>query len=170
MRNLIVFSLLFMLAFAGIAQQTFETDVTFLRAKDHITYGDYQKAVKEFDQVIIDFGDQAEVFALRGKAKLYSGDKDGAIKDLEKAIALDPQSRNVQYTSAEMKGTMGDMQGALASLNTLLTAHPDDSDALMIRASYLKIRGLDQKACADWHKAKSLGNKTAEGFINRMCK
>ncbi|MCB9235428.1 MAG: hypothetical protein H6581_27480 [Bacteroidia bacterium] len=170
MRNLIVFSLLFTLGLAGFAQQSLETNVAFLRGKDQIRNGEYQKAIQQFDQVISEMGEQAEVFAFRAKAKLFSGDAKGGNEDLAKAVALDNSSRNVLYISSEMKGTMGDLSGALKDLNSLLTGHPDDIDALMIRASYLKMKGMDAEACADWKKAEQLGSPTAKDFSNRMCK
>lgn len=62
------------------------------RAASLVSSGQYPQAIEAYDDLLSEFGDNAEVYLGRGRAKLASSDTTGGLSDLERAQALDPQS------------------------------------------------------------------------------
>lgn len=61
--------------------------------RQEVRKGEYERAIREYDQAITQWPNLAEAFYLRGIAKLNSGDTSGGEADLAKAASLDPTYR-----------------------------------------------------------------------------
>jgi Tfp pilus assembly protein PilF len=64
---------------------------------------------------------------------------------------------------------VNDYKSAISDYSKVISMNPESSDAYYNRGAAFQYAG-DKKACDDWRKAQSLGNKRAGEMISKYCK
>jgi hypothetical protein len=85
----VVVALISVFAFTATSQYPGEPNLS--NGKGQFRDGQYDRAVKEYDEALKRWPDLAEVLYLRGIAKLNSGDTAGGEADLARAASIDPK-------------------------------------------------------------------------------
>jgi tetratricopeptide (TPR) repeat protein len=118
----------------------------FRRCMDHITSGDYDRALSDCDEAIrldparakLDYGIRARAFARKGEF-------DRAIGDFTRAIDADPSSAHKWFDRGDAHFRKGNYRPAIADFNETLRLGPGHGGALARRAwAYFQIGDYDQ--------------------------
>lgn len=99
--------------------------------------------------------------------KLFKTEK--AINDFSKAINLTEDEFQLYFFrgNAYLQGKK--FENALTDLNFLLSKRPNHSSALNQRGLVYISKGEVEKACLDFSKSLSLGNKVSQVNIDKYC-
>ena len=138
------------------------------KAKDALN--NYEGAILDYTKFIERFPFRMECYLLRGIAKNNIADFQGAILDFNKAIKLEPKNSNAYFRRALTKKKI-DNNGyfALSDLSISIALNPNENSTYYERG-LVKLELKDNEgACADFFKAKELGNDKAVEMINENC-
>jgi len=114
--------------------------------------------------------DRASLLHQRGVLYLRSGCKKRALIDLNEAVRLMPKKNEERYdllfhrACALMMQPTPDGDAAIADLSICLAAHPDDAEALFIRATAYKLLHKMAQAHADFARADALAPQSDTGI------
>jgi serine/threonine protein kinase/tetratricopeptide (TPR) repeat protein len=122
--------------------------------------GDYDSAIKQFDEVIRNDPENAPGYAWRGNTYRRQGKFDMAIKDLNEAIRLDPKYSFAYSRRGEAYRGKGEYNTAIKDFNEAITLDPNDSWAYGSRGQAYKQLGQREQAIRDFEKALSLDPST----------
>jgi len=118
--------------------------------------GDYDNAIKQFDEVIRNNPESAPGYAWRGNTYRRKSQFDTAIKDLSEAIRLDPKYSFAYGRRGEAYRGKGEYNTAIKDFNEAITLNPNDSWAYGSRGQAYKQLGQTEQAIQDFQKAVSL--------------
>jgi len=114
--------------------------------------------------------DRASLLHQRGVLYLRSGCKRQAITDLNEAVRLMPKKSEERYdllfhrACALLMLPTPDGEAAIADLSLCIAAHPDDAEALFVRATAYKLLHKAAQARADFARADALAPKSDTGI------
>ncbi|MDR2575329.1 MAG: tetratricopeptide repeat protein, partial [Treponema sp.] len=118
--------------------------------------GDYDNAIKQFDEVIKNDPKNALGYAWRGNTYRRKNQLDTAIKDFNEAVSLDPAYSFAYSRRGEAYRAKGDLRTAVKDFNEALKLDPNDSWAYGSRGQAHKQLGQTEQAIQDFRKALSL--------------
>lgn len=118
-----------------------------------LEYDDPESAVTAADHAIASEHAGYRAWFARGLARLQLQQYQLATEDLEHACQLSADDARPRYALAQARMACGDADTALAELNTLLSYHPDDSDALSFRGFLHIANGNSDLAAHDFQQA-----------------
>jgi tetratricopeptide (TPR) repeat protein len=128
--------------------------------------GDYERAIKDFDEVFAAKPD-AHLAAFRGKSYLAKGDETRGFADLSKSIELEPGKSIYRYWRAQEYGKRGQIDAALTDADMAVAVQSDDRDSHLLRAELHTKKGDNEKAIADLTRAAELDPKYTVPIFNR---
>lgn len=96
--------------------------------------GGYEECVVEFNALLRQYPDSAEVYLNRGIAYFRMGQVDKAMSDYAQAIKLDPNNYMAYIERSSAYNRLGDAQNALRDLNRAVEVAPDSVTAHRSRA------------------------------------
>lgn len=130
----------------------------------------YEGAILDYTKYLERFPFRMECYLLRGIAKNNIADFKGAILDFNKAIKLEPKNSNAYFRRALTKKNIdNNAYFALSDLSISIALNPNENSTYYERG-LVKLELKDNEgACADFLKAKELGNDKAVEMINENC-
>jgi tetratricopeptide (TPR) repeat protein/ankyrin repeat protein len=118
--------------------------------------GDYDNAIKQFDEIIKNDPKNVLGYAWRGNTYRRKNQFDTAIKDFNEAISLDPKYSFAYSRRGEAYRGKGDYKTAVNDFNEALKLDPNDSWAYGSRGQAYNQMGQTELAIQDFKKAISL--------------
>ncbi|MGM9477379.1 tetratricopeptide repeat protein [Pedobacter sp. GSP4] len=166
----------------GYGALTDPKNLTYLDMETEMSVGFYEKGLREINQrnfgkAIIYFSTainyspkMKEAWQARGycKDELYS--YTAARRDYDEALQIDPDYIEALLIRATNKDDAGEYNEAMKDYNRVIELEPANSLAYYNRGNTKFNLNDKQGACADWEKAKSLGDKYAQKRIDAECK
>ena len=135
--------------------------------------GKYQDALLTINNAISLFPDSSNLYLLRGIEKSQLGDNDEALKDLTSSIQskkIDSVGLATAYRFRSIIFFSKDsVDKAIDDLTIGITYDSEDKFLYERRANYFKVKGLKDKACADFRKAAELGLISVYEDIKNYC-
>ena len=150
--------------------------------------GDYDQALKEYDQAIQLKPDFASAYKNRGVTYAQKGDYDRAIQDFDHALKLKPDLASAFNSRGLAYQAKGDFTRSLADFDEALKLRPDNATAMKNRGRSQFFQGHFAEAAADlekggnydstnayvaiwWHLAKErLGQGDAKLFAAKLAR
>ena len=106
-----------------------------------------------------------------GNEKFRQGNTQGALTDYKKAVGIKPDYAKAFNNMGIAKASgLNDFAGALKDFEQAARIDPSYSDAFLGSGTCRYNMNDPGKACSDWQKAVSLGNRKAEEMIRKYCK
>ncbi len=145
---------------------------------------DYEKAITDFQKVLsLDSnGKQAEAaYYYLGRIKFSQGYFEQAIKEFDKLLFLVPTDAEVFFLRGTAKSNRMDIKGSIADYDMAIKYNPNYMEAYTNRG-FQKINALPiaekvgskigclQDPCADFKKAKALGDSAVDDMLFLYCK
>jgi lipoprotein NlpI len=129
--------------------------------------GQYQNAIRDFDQALKFAPDATDARFNRGAAFSKLGKWNQAMADFDALLALVPNDPNTLYARAWVLSQRGEDAAAIADLDKVLAGAPEDRDALVDRGG-LNIRaGKYDAAIQDFSTLLKLEPESAAAAYNR---
>jgi len=144
--------------------------------------GDFEGAIEDYDQFILRFQGNADIYFMRGKAKNNLKDYKPAIEDFTKAIEVDMKSESqnlpLYYNQRGIaKGQDGQFDSAIEDYKKAIGITPGYALAYYNLGNleyYLGEKTKDEtkkaEACAHLKRAAALGSQQASIDFDRFCK
>jgi tetratricopeptide (TPR) repeat protein len=145
---------------------------------------DFPNAIKDFEHVITldSIGEQAEAaYYYLGKIKMQNYQNKAAISYFDKFIALNQTDYEVYFLRGTAKSNMMNFDGAIADFDKAIALRPNFMEAYANRGVQ-KINKIPLKdkldknikciedPCADFKKAKELGDDSVDDMLFLYCK
>jgi len=118
--------------------------------------GDYDQAIRDYDEAIRINPEDANAYNIRGAAYHGKGDYDQAIRDYDEAIRINPEDANAYNNRCWTYGLMHRPDEALRDCNQSLRLRPDNAPTLDSRALIYWSRGDEDKARDDLEHASKI--------------
>jgi tetratricopeptide (TPR) repeat protein len=113
--------------------------------------------------------DSDQLYQYRGLYQYYMDEKKAALSDFDQAIKLNPGNIEALYHSGLLYGEMGDYAKAVDRLTKTIEADKNYKSAYVYRGVYNYNNGKTDIACADFNKAKELGETSVQKYIKDYC-
>jgi tetratricopeptide (TPR) repeat protein len=114
--------------------------------------------------------DSDMLYQYRGLYQYYLNDKKAALADFEQAIKLNPGNIEALYHSGLLYGEIKDYTKAVEQLTKVIEADKNyKSASYLYRGVYNYNSEKIDMACADFNKAKELGEADAPKYIKEYC-
>ena len=128
-----------------------------------------QRVKSYFDFIWGNKEEDKEIYSTVGMNKFKSEDFKGAIESFNKYLEISPNDTVILLYRGLSKGNLDNDTGAINDFTRLLMINDKCADAYIVRASVYYACGEKEKSCLDLYKAKELGNKDAQKYINEHC-
>ena len=129
--------------------------------------GDYEEAIKHYDQAIRSNPQIAEAYNNRGIAKHALGRHEKAIADYKEAIRLNPQYADAYNNRGTVKSALGRHEEATADCDEAIRLNPQLAEAYYNRGDAKNALGRHEEAIADYNEAIRLNPQYADAYNNR---
>jgi len=113
--------------------------------------------------------DSDMLYQYRGLYQYYIGNKKAALSDFEQAIKLNPGNIEALYHSGLIYGEMSNYPKAVEQLTKVIESDKTYKSAYVYRGVYNYNDGKIDIACADFNKAKELGDADVQKYIKDYC-
>ena len=123
------------------------------RGNAYFSKEDYDRAIRDFGQVIHLKPEYAEAYNSRGNAFNNKGQYDAAIKDLDKALELKSDYAEAYNNRGIALSSKGQYDAAIKDFDKALELKSDDAAAYNNRGSALSVKGQYDAAIKDFDKA-----------------
>ncbi len=166
MKRILVFAFLIcsFAATAQTAQDYFRDGLKKHKEKD------YKGAIKEYNKAIKMIPNYRDAFYNRGTSQMELKNYEEASTDFTKVIEIDPKYAKAYFSRAYLTFNAGNHQEALPDLDTAIQIDFRLPNALTLRGQ-IRAEGKNfHGACEDFYKAKAIGDKNANEFIEQVCK
>lgn len=161
MKKYVVFTTLsVLLTIIGYAQEA--TDALFDDAVKKAQEEKYEEAIALFGKVVTQSPQNEYGWLYRGLCYSSIKQYEDAIPDYEKAIQLKPLNSKTWLNLGMAKQGITDYEGAIEAYNKALYINENSGGAHYSRGEVYELLGKTDSACADFEKAKSLGEKYAD--------
>jgi tetratricopeptide (TPR) repeat protein len=138
------------------------------RAKAYLSQGQYERAIADFDAVILARPKDADALMGRGNAYAKLGKQDRAKADFDAAKAIDPGAASQSGRAlGDADMARHDYAAAVADYTAALRNAPDDALALLNRGAAQQNLGHFTEAAADYTAAIALTPDDARLYNNR---
>jgi len=112
---------------------------------------------------------EANSFNAKGIQSARENNLTDAIANFTNAISINPNFASAYNNRGNAKRIQKDYAGALQDLNKAIALSPNYSAAFINRGRVEMEVGKKADACADFTRAKELGNRGADQFIMQNC-
>jgi tetratricopeptide (TPR) repeat protein len=150
-------------AFGQTAQENYD------KGNEKVNSQDFAGSIKDFDKAIKLDAKYTDAYYNRATSKMYVKDYKGAISDYNKAIELKPDFLNAFTNRAVAKLKSNDPKGAIQDFDSAIKLDPTNASAYFMRGQVKLQSGDTDAGCGDLGKAKELGDKRADKFIQQYC-
>ncbi|WP_422001623.1 tetratricopeptide repeat protein [Reyranella sp.] len=127
----------------------------------------YNRAVEDFDKVLVIDPDNVEALIARGEAFSNLGDIARAMNDLNRAVTLAPGRADARLARGLLESRRGDRVAARKDYEAVLSADPRNVDALVNLAALDLAVGKADAAIKLLDRALAIDDKNALAFYNR---
>ena len=129
--------------------------------------GDYKGSLDILESIAKRDPGNVRVMAARAYSLYKKGDPVAALAAYREVLALDAYAPDAVYNVALLEFTSGDAATAATDLDRLVSAKPEDTQALLLLGKARDKAGDADLALVAWEKAKALGKADAEA-LERM--
>jgi tetratricopeptide (TPR) repeat protein len=149
-------------------------DAKFVEALNYrgVTYevmGKHTEAIVDYNAAIALKPEYATAYYNKGTSEAAMELYKDAIASFTKCIELDPEKTMSFMNRGNCYVMVNDYKSAISDYSKVISVSPESSDAYYNRGAAYQYAG-DKKACDDWRKAQSLGNKRAGEMLSKYCK
>ena len=130
---------------------------------------DYAGAIKEYNKAIKEIPNYRDALYNRANCEVMLKDNDAAMADFTRVIEIDPKYAKGYFSRANLLISEDKHQEALPDLNEAVKLDYKLPNLLCTRGQVRGEGGNRNGACADFQKAKILGDPNADEFINQIC-
>lgn len=130
---------------------------------------DYKGAIKDYDKAIKEDKANKDAYFNRGSCQLALKDFKGAMADFSKTIELDPTFAKAYYSRASVFASMEKYAECLPDLDKTIELDNTIRGALTLRGQIRAQTGDKKGGCADFSKAKEIGDKDADRYLSQFC-
>ncbi len=127
----------------------------------------YDRAVEDFDKVLVIEPDNVEALVSRGDAFTQLGDLGRAMADLNRAVALAPDKPTVLVTRGQVESRRGNVAGAVRDYEAALKLDPRYAYALINLAAVRSMQGQSGAAIDLLDQAIAIDRRNPLAFYNR---
>ena len=127
----------------------------------------YDRAVEDFDKVLVIEPDDVEALVSRGDAFAQLGDLGRAMADLNRAVALAPDKPTVLVTRGQVESRRGNLAGAARDYEAALKVDPRYADAMINLAAIRSMQGQSGAAIDLLDQAIAIDRRNPLAFYNR---
>lgn len=127
----------------------------------------YDRAIEDFDKVLVLEPDNVEALTSRGDAFSQLGDAGRAMVDLNRAVALARNNPIVLLARGQAEGRRNNLAGAERDYRAALLADPRNADALTNLAAVDMLQGRFQNAIRNLDQAIAIQNDNPLAYYNR---
>lgn len=146
-------------------------------SKEHLENGiakhekqDFKGAIKDYSKAIKVDKSNKNAYYNRGTCELALKDFKSAMTDFDKTIQLDPKFTKAYYSRATVFASQQKYIEALPDLDKTIELDSAFPNALTLRGQIRAQTGNKKGACEDFMKAKEVGDKQAEKYLNQFCR
>jgi serine/threonine protein kinase len=144
-----------------------EANKYYNRALEKHNIGDYQGALRDYNEAIRCNPDNAYAYINRGLVKRELGDNQGALIDYNEAIRINPDDANDYYGRGYIKSNLGDKQGAIADYTEAIRINPDFVQAYIGRGILKVALGYTKRPIADYTRVIRINPDHADAYFLR---
>lgn len=130
---------------------------------------DFKAAIKDYDKAIDLDKNLRDAFFNRGTCELALKDFVSAKRDFDRTIELDPNFVMAYYSRASVYVSQEKYLESLPDLDKTIQLDATTPNALTLRGQIRAQTGDKNGACDDFLKAKELGDKQADKYLNQFC-
>jgi tetratricopeptide (TPR) repeat protein len=134
----------------------------------HDGRGQFDAAVRAYDQALLLRRDFVEAYNNRGAAYEAMGQLEAALKDYDKAIDLQPAATEAHCNRGNIHQRMGHYEAAIADYDKALALKPNLAAAYQNRAIAHSQMGTFDKAWADVKALRSRGGAPNPSFVQEL--
>ena len=127
----------------------------------------YDRAIEDFDKVLVIEPDNVEALLSRGDAFAQLGDLGRAMADLNRAVALAPDKAIVLVTRGQVESRRGNLAGAARDYEAALKLDPRYADAMINLAAVRSMQGQSGAAIDLLDQAIAIDRRNPLAFYNR---
>ncbi len=127
----------------------------------------YDRAIEDFDKVLVIEPDNVEALLSRGDAFAQLGDLGRAMADLNRAVALAPDKPTVLVTRGQVESRRGNVAGAARDYEAALKLDPRYADAMINLAAVRSMQGQSGAAIELLDQAIAIDRRNPLAFYNR---
>ena len=127
----------------------------------------YDRAVEDFDKVLVTEPDNVEALVSRGDAFAQLGDLGRAMADLNRAVALAPDKPTVLLARGQAESRRGNLAGAARDYETALKLDPRYAAALVNLGAVRSMQGKPDAAIDLLDRAIAIDRRNPLAFYNR---
>lgn len=142
------------------------------RAEMKAQMGKYREAVVDYNEFYDAIGGQvtAAFYFQREQAEIQCRMYQQAIDDINKAVEMSPEDVELWVEKGSVHVRVGQTDEAVTALNKAISMDPKNGAAYRM-LGYCQVQQKKEKeACANFAKAKELGDEVAESLIQKYCK
>ena len=129
--------------------------------------GEYEEAIKHYDETIHINRQHAEAYHNRGAAKAMLGRCEEAIADYDQAIRINRQDAAAYKNRGADKGKLGRHEEAMADYTEAIRINPQDAAAYKNRGADKDKLGRHEEAIANYTEAIRINPKIAAAYHNK---
>jgi tetratricopeptide (TPR) repeat protein len=127
----------------------------------------YDRAIEDFDKVLVIEPDNVEALVSRGDAFGQLGDLGRAMADLNRAVALAPDKPTALLARGQVESRRGNLAGAARDYEAALKLDPRYADAMVNLAAVRSIQGQSGAAVELLDQAIAIDRRNPIAFYNR---
>lgn len=127
----------------------------------------YDRAIQDFDKVLVIEPDNVEALVSRGDAFAQLGDLGRAMADLNRAVALAPDKPTVLLARGQVEGRRGNLAGAARDYEAALKLDPRYAAAMINLAAVRSMQGRSDAAVELLDQAIAIDRRNPLAFYNR---
>ena len=142
----------------AIKIQPNDAEIYYNRGVAYENLGQYQPAIKDYNQAIIIKPAYSEAFYNRGTIYSEIGQYQQAINDFNQAISLQPNDAEAYHGRGFTYDKLGQYQRAIEDYNQAISLQPNYASAYNNRGIYFLSHGNKTLGCFDAQRACRLGN------------
>lgn len=155
------------------------TPVTSVDAPYLLERARYYMGAEKYRQAMLDYdtyygamkGNVNDLFYYyREQASFHAKQYQRALDDINKAIELDPKDVTYRAELAVINLRVGRYEEAIKALNDVLALDPNYAEAYRLMGITLLQLKKNSEACANFAKAKELGDPNVDALIEKNCK
>jgi tetratricopeptide (TPR) repeat protein len=127
----------------------------------------YDRAIEDFDKVLVIEPDNVEALMSRGDAFGQLGDLGRAMADLNRAVTLAPNNPTALLARGQIESRRGNLAGAARDYEAALKLEPRYADAMINLAAIRSMQGQSGAALELLDKAIAIDRRNPLAFYNR---
>lgn len=142
------------------------------RAEIKAQMGKYREAVVDYDAFHDAIGGRvtAAFYLQREQAEVQCKMYQQAINDINKAVEMEPKNVDMWVEKGSVHLRVGQHNEAIEALNKAISLDPKAAAAYRMLGYCQVQQKKNKEACANFAKAKELGDEVVDGLIQKYCK